>query len=151
MDPSIWGSCLWKSIHIIAIGYPKNPTYEDIVAYKNFYENFWRQIPCYKCKNNYRRHLKDYPIEDYLKDNKSLFEWTVLLHNVVNVELHKKEMSLEEATKMYRKMIQNKVDQVDVENGKKIFVWIFLLLLIGIIIYIIYSHPSFLKKWSINK
>jgi hypothetical protein len=146
MDPSIWGSCLWKSIHIIALGYPKEPRYEDIVAYKNFYENFWRQIPCYKCKINYRRHLKELPIDEYLKDNKSLFEWTVILHNVVNKELHKKILTIEEATLLYKKMIHNKKEHLEVENGKKIFVWIFLLVLIGIILYIIYTHPSFLKR-----
>jgi preprotein translocase subunit Sss1 len=146
MDPAIWGSCAWRVLHLLAIGYPKQPTYEDIVAYKNFYENFWKVIPCYKCSVNYRRHLKEFPLDDYLKDNKTLFEWTVHLHNIVNTELKKPQMSLEDATKLYRKIIKSSSEKKEVEEGKKMFVWLFLLTVLGIVGYVIYTNESVYNK-----
>jgi hypothetical protein len=146
MLPEIWGKNSWYILHIFAIGYPKQPTYEEIIAYKNFYENFWKVIPCYKCSVNYRRHLKEVPLDDYLTDNTKLFEWTVKLHNIVNVELGKPEMSLEDAIDMYRKIIKNTGEKKEVEDGKKMFVWIFLFIMVGIIAYIVYTNETINNK-----
>ena len=142
MHPEIWSPSAWNVIHLFAIGYPKQPTYEDIISYKNFYENFWKVMPCYKCSVNFRKNIKDIPIDEYLTDNIKLFEWTVKLHNLVNREIGKPETSLEDAMQRYSKIIKNSKEKKEVEDGKKMFVWIFIFIVIAIVIYIIYTSNS---------
>lgn len=102
MLPSLWGPHLWKSIHFIAIGYPESPTEEQKLAYKEFFLNLWKVIPCLKCSVNYRKHLDELPpIDEFLRSRHDLFKWTVGLHNVVNMELGKQQISLDQAYTMY--------------------------------------------------
>ena len=101
MDPSLWGGCVWNSVHIIALGYPKEPTDLDRQMYTSYYAELWKVLPCYKCSVNYKRHLEELPIENYLDSNDRLFEWTVKLHNIVNKELGKKEITVAEAFKIH--------------------------------------------------
>lgn len=101
MLPDIWGKHMWFSIHFIAQDYPLEPSQDDIASYRAFFENLWKVLPCYKCGVNYKRHLKELPIDQYLESRELLFAWTVELHNIVNKELGKPRMSLEEAKKKY--------------------------------------------------
>ena len=101
MQPELWGRHLWKSIHYIALGYPDIPTDIEAENYMNFYLNFWQVIPCQKCAVNYRNHLEELPIHNFLKNKMTLFEWTVKLHNLVNKSLNKPQISTFEALKIY--------------------------------------------------
>lgn len=101
MMPDTWGKHLWFSIHFIALDYPENPSSMVMAEYKSFFENLWKVIPCYKCSVNYKRHLSELPISDYLDSRESLFAWTVELHNIVNKETGKPVMRLDEARKKY--------------------------------------------------
>ena len=97
------GPKLWKNIHNVALlEYPENPSDDDKTYYMNYYKDFWKVIPCLKCSVNYRKNWEELPITSYLESRKSLFEWTVLLHNTVNKELGKKEISLSEALAIYK-------------------------------------------------
>lgn len=97
------GPKLWKSIHNVALlEYPENPSEDDKTYYMNYYKDFWKIIPCLKCSVNYRKNWEELPITSYLESRTQLFEWTVLLHNIVNKELGKKEISLSEALSIYK-------------------------------------------------
>jgi hypothetical protein len=91
----VWGPALWRAIHFIALGYPSVPTEADAVSYRAFFESLDKVIPCAVCASNYRRHMDEIPIDGYLlgvgrgSGGKTLFEWTVELHNVVDRELGK--------------------------------------------------------------
>lgn len=102
MIPEIWGPRLWYNIHKLALSYPFKPTNDDINTYYNIFTNLWRDIPCEKCSVNYKRHLLELPIKSYLSSKYKLFEWTVKMHNLVNKELKKSEMSLQDALIMYK-------------------------------------------------
>lgn len=102
MPPDIWGRHLWMSIHFIALGYPMEPTDENQATYRDFYNDLWKVVPCYKCANNYKLHLEELPVEGFLGNKDLLFEWTVRLHNIVNRDLGKPLMSLHDAQKLYR-------------------------------------------------
>lgn len=106
MSPEVWGRHLWFSIHFIALDYPLRPTSEDRASYQYFFENLWKVIPCFKCGQNYKKHLASLPLVsekgDYLESRETLFAWTVALHNIVNKMLNKSEMTLDEARQMYR-------------------------------------------------
>jgi hypothetical protein len=104
MEPKIWGKYVWTSIHIIALGYPDDPTEEEKENYKRFYNDFWKVIPCNSCADNYKKHLQELPINDHLKDSASLFKWTVDLHNIVNKELGQKQVTFEEARESFARL-----------------------------------------------
>jgi len=100
--PENWGPHLWKSIHYIALGFPDKPSYSDKDDYKTFFMNLDKVIPCFKCSVNYKKHLKELPsIDAFLTSNMKLFEWTWMLHNIVNRDLGKKTMPLDAALRIY--------------------------------------------------
>ena len=102
MQPYIWGKYLWMSIHFISLGYPHNPSSEDKHQYKSFFEDLYQILPCSICANNYEKHLNEIPITDkVLQNRKTLFKWTVDMHNLVNKTLNKPYMSYEEAYQLY--------------------------------------------------
>lgn len=105
MTPEVWGRYLWFSIHYIAMDYPMKPSARDREYYKEFFENLWKVIPCFKCAQHYQQHLKEFPLvsekADFLANRDTLFAWTVELHNIVNKELGKPQMSVESARKLY--------------------------------------------------
>lgn len=108
MNPKVWGKYIWLSIHIIALGYPDKPSEQDKKNYKDYYTNLWKVLPCEKCSINYVRHLRELPIDENLTDTMSLFKWTVDLHNIVNKETGKRQLSFEEALEIYTKILQGK-------------------------------------------
>lgn len=105
MEPKIWGKYFWTTLHVIALGYPDQPSETDKTNYKTFYTTFWKVIPCQKCADNYIRHLDELPpIEEHLTDSNALFKWTVDLHNVVNKELGKRTYSYKEANEIFARL-----------------------------------------------
>lgn len=101
MDKSSWGPQMWHSMHMIALGYPEHPKHADRVMYRKFYSELGQVLPCAACTVNYKKHLDELPIDKYLDDNAALFEWTVKLHNVVNLIIHKPTLTLDEARTYY--------------------------------------------------
>lgn len=102
MTPEIWGRYMWYSIHFVALEYPEAPTPQQKKDYQNFFVNLWKVLPCYTCSQNYKRHLSEQPLTDeHLQSKDTLFAWTVYLHNVVNKENGKPEMTVQAAKKMY--------------------------------------------------
>ena len=103
MKPDIWGKHFWYTIHFIALDYPEKPNSEDKRDFQIFFENLHKVIPCYKCSVNYVKHLNERPLEiSDLESNETLFKWTVDIHNIVNRDLNKKQMSYNNAWKMYQ-------------------------------------------------
>ena len=141
MQPEIWRKHLWKSIHYIALGYPARPSDDDKIAYKAFFENLWRFIPCYKCANNYKDHLKELPIESFMDTTDRLFEWTVLLHNIVNRDTGKRIYSVQEAYNLYTSC---KSSSIESEKESKLWMLSTLVLLILLVIIVGFQ----IVKWK---
>ena len=89
-DPSTWGPSVWRAIHFIALGCPAEPSVAEAAAYGAFFRSLGAVIPCGTCADNYKRHLAELPMEPYVSSGR-LFEWTVLLHNIVDRETGKRE------------------------------------------------------------
>ncbi len=131
MKPSSWGKYLWTSIHFIALGYPDNPTEEDKINYKLFFYNLWKVIPCYKCSINYKQHLEDLPItNETLKNKHNLFKWTVDLHNIVNHELNKSLLNLDQAYLLY----SENFTLSDTFNDKKQYIFLIIGFISGLLL-----------------
>jgi hypothetical protein len=102
MSSYIWGKHLWFSMHFIALGYPQKPSTENVRDYRNYFGNLHRTIPCTVCSFEYERILQEHPLDlSHLKDNESLFRWTVDIHNMVNKKLNKQQMSQDDAWDFY--------------------------------------------------
>jgi hypothetical protein len=102
MQPDIWGKYIWLTIHLVSIGYPKIPNDSDKTDYKEFYENLYKILPCYTCAENYKKHLLILPLSDsVLESNKTLFNWTIDMHNIVNKMLGKPIITYSKAYEMY--------------------------------------------------
>ncbi len=98
ITPDVWGPYAWMFLGYVALGFPNNPSQDDHDTYRRFFTNIWKVLPCYKCALNYQRHLNEMPpIEGYLVSGDKLFEWVWMLHNIVNKELGKPEISLHDA------------------------------------------------------
>lgn len=89
IPPSTWGPFFWHTMHLVALGYPNQPTYAEKRAAKEFFESFQYLIPCPMCKQHQASHLKDLPLTPSLDSRKDLFKWTVDMHNLVNQDLGK--------------------------------------------------------------
>ena len=102
--PSVWGPFFWHTIHIVALGYPKNPTYTDKKCAKEFYESLAYLLPCNICRQHYKDHLIKNPLTPFLDSRTDLIKWTVDIHNAVNKMLEKPEWTLEEVLAYYERV-----------------------------------------------
>jgi hypothetical protein len=89
LRPSTWGPFFWLTIHIIALGYPNEPTYTDKHAARDFFQSLGHLLPCPTCREHYKQHIAALPITPHLDRRGDLFKWTVDLHNAVNKSLNK--------------------------------------------------------------
>jgi hypothetical protein len=102
--PSVWGPFFWHTMHIVALGYPKNPTYTDKKCAKEFYESLAFLLPCSICREHYKQYLQEKPISTFLDSRTDLIKWTIQIHNKVNQMLGKPEWTLEEVLSYYEKV-----------------------------------------------
>ena len=104
IPPEAWGPFFWHTIHIIALGYPMEPSHAHKKAAKEFYESLKILIPCPICKEHYIAHLEKYPLTPHLDRRTDLFRWTVLLHNEVNKALGKRIFTETQAIQYYSRL-----------------------------------------------
>lgn len=94
-----WGSGLWAFLHTVSL-VPFTTTW-DAVSRQTAIARHVRAVadvlPCATCSAHYRDMLRDYPPEVAAQRPGGLFEWTVMVHNTVNVRLGVPQWSLESA------------------------------------------------------
>lgn len=99
-NPKRWGSNAWKFLHLVALGYPTNPSPDDKKTYKEFFWSCGAVLPCEMCCKNYRKHWKKFNIDNYLMSPDSLFEWTVLIRNAVKQMIHQDDRQYYDANEI---------------------------------------------------
>lgn len=101
LTPEEWGPPLWRRFHAFAAQYdPLVVPQKDV---RMWYRDFANSVPCLSCQTKYRAILEStYQLTDeILSSRETLFEWTVTVHNAVNMFLHKPLMTLEEAKQVH--------------------------------------------------
>lgn len=88
-NPSLWGNSAWTFFEYTALGYPDHPTEQDKTHYKQLFSSLEFTIPCKECRMNYSIHILETPIDNYLSNSYSLYEWVVIMQNKVNRLLNK--------------------------------------------------------------
>lgn len=108
INPRLWGREGWVFLHNIAKGYPSNPTPIDKNNYKITFESLKDTLPCKTCRNNYKQHLREFPIKNYLHNRKSLLNWVRLVKNKTNIRIVtvERQKNLVQTERMQR--IQNR-------------------------------------------
>jgi hypothetical protein len=104
IPPETWGPFFWHTIHIVALGYPTNPSYTDKRAAKEFYESLQHMLPCGVCREHYAKHLVANPISTFLDRRVDLFRWTIQIHNEVNKSLNKPQWTEQEVMAYYARL-----------------------------------------------
>ena len=91
MLTTVWGPSLWHSLHTISFNYPVKPSKEDKKNYKNFILNLKYVLPCKYCRINFRKNLKDLPLNNKaLKNRENFSRWMFDMHELINKMLGKK-------------------------------------------------------------
>ena len=104
IPPTVWGPFFWHTMHIVALGYPKEPSYAHKKAAKEFFESLQFLIPCPICREHYSQFLQEQAITPSLDRREDLFRWTVDIHNKVNATLKKPRVSEQEAIQYYKRL-----------------------------------------------
>jgi hypothetical protein len=104
IPPETWGPFFWHTIHIAALGYSTQPSYNEKKAAKDFFESLRFMIPCPVCRDHYNEHMEKFPLTPHLDSRKDLFRWTILLHNQVNKSLGKPEYTETQALLYYKRL-----------------------------------------------
>lgn len=98
MEPKVWGPKLWIFLHSVSYAYPENPNKSQKKHMKKFIKSLKHILPCPTCRKNLRVNMKELPLtKNSLSSRTSLIKWFVDLHNIVNRETEKPQLSYEEA------------------------------------------------------
>jgi hypothetical protein len=106
LDPEIWGPHYWFFIHTIAYSYPSHPNAITKRKYYDFIQNLPLFIPNEEIGNKFSRLLDKYPVSPYLDKRESFLRWVNFIHNKVNYNQGKEEVSFEESIDLYKKQNQ---------------------------------------------
>ena len=106
--PDSWGPYVWAAIHLVCIGAPDFLGPAEQMHYKQFFMTLPHVIPCSTCSDHLKENLQKLPIDQNLATNKDLFKWSVNLHNIVNSQLNKPQVTLADAEAKWRKICDTK-------------------------------------------
>jgi len=113
MGPDTWGPHGWKFLHYVSLSYPDNPTQEQKLQYKQFFELLSVVLPCSICANHFAENYKKMPLTDeILSDKEKVIKWVIDIHNVVNVMKNKPVVRYRDA----RRMIETNTKCVQAET-----------------------------------
>ena len=109
-NPNKWGRQAWHFIHMVALSYPPEEVLtEDIKEkYYKFFESLGYTLPCPYCSLHFREKFKKNPPP--MNNREELFRWTVDMHNAVNKDNRKKEISYDEAKEQINKNAESNAE-----------------------------------------
>jgi hypothetical protein len=136
-DPEIWGPHYWFFLHTTAESYPLNPNSVTKRKYYDLIQNMPLFIPNDDIGDKFSKMLDKYPVQPYLTSRESFVRWVHFIHNKINYELGKKEISLAEALDKYRKQYNPHTLKIT-ENKyiKKQYVYAVFIILLLFLIYV---------------
>lgn len=129
LEPSIWGPHAWFIMYSIAFSYPTPASYKKKNNIKQFYLSLGENLPCDKCKNNFKIHLQKYPLDNnVLNSRANLIQWVVNIENEVKKSTGKKPVDINDIINKYQKIYSDKPQQTN--NKYTIYIIIIIVLLI---------------------
>jgi len=131
LDPNVWGPHYWFFIMTLAISYPLKANDVTKKKYYDLINNIPLFIPHPKIGNNFSKLLDKYPVSPYLEGKDAFLKWVHFIHNKVNVETGKDEITYTEAINSYHELYKPKeiIIREQVKYRKKILFSVILILL----------------------
>lgn len=137
MESTIWGPHYWFTLHTIATTYPDHPNDTIKKKYYNLFSDLPLFLPNKSMGNKFIDLLDKYPIMPYLSDKLSLMKWLHFIHNKINEQLGKKQISFQTSLEHYHQHYQPKTETKNESGLKKKHYWqvAVLIVLFSLIIY----------------
>ncbi len=132
MNPSAWGEHYWFFLHAVARHYPTHPTAIHRKIHYRLITNFHEFIPHGASATLFRRLLEENPVSPYLDSKKDFMVWTNHVHNLVNVELGKDEVSMADYAKAFEEHYRPKPRKREEMRYLVYFVFVALLFLVAV-------------------
>lgn len=107
IDPKLWGSSVWDSLHWIIEGYPSRPSLSHKQKYKAYIENLGLVLPCPQCQTHFRSVLTEVPVDTALNSQVELREWGRVIHNKVNALAGKTQFGKHDFTRRFSRPALN--------------------------------------------
>lgn len=104
MPPQIWGPIFWSTLHIASLGYSDKPTERQKKNMIAFYESMVDVLPCPICRKHYEQNLEEMPVKDAADSRMELIYWVFKMHNKVNGQLGKREITFGEFVESMRNL-----------------------------------------------
>ena len=103
LNPEYWGPHFWEVMYLAAVGYSSEPTVNEKIGFRMFYDSLRYVLPCQKCRKEYDQYVNQFPLTgDDTSSPQRLFDWVYRLHSHVSRRLSKRAVpSLEEAKKNF--------------------------------------------------
>jgi len=131
IDPNIWGPKLWESIDYIIMGLPDYPTEIQKEKIYNFFMVLQYLLPCEKCRENYKEHIRNHPLtNDILSSKNNLMLWIVTIHNEVNKTLNKPLFT-------YEDFLDKNTKRLSISTGETNYIYVLVVIMIILIIILI--------------
>lgn len=96
MSPDVWGPIFWHTMHIVSLGYSPEPSKREQEDAIRFYKSLETMLPCGICRRHYSQFLVEMPVEQAVGNRDDLIYWVFQLHNKVNANLGKRQISFDE-------------------------------------------------------
>jgi hypothetical protein len=138
-EPTIWGPHYWFFMMTIALSYPDTPNSVTKRKYYDFIINIPLFIPNPDIGDKFSRLLDKYPVSPYLDNRESFVKWVHFIHNKVNVEIGKEEISYAAALELYLdEYLPKPIYLSEKIKISKYYIFVLFLLVCFLIIYIYY-------------
>jgi len=95
ISPLYWGKAGWRFIHHIALNFPDNATESEKQDYLNFLNSIDKVLPCPICGVHFKDNMIKHPPR--LDSKREFFNWSVDMHNEVNISQGKPIVSHDDA------------------------------------------------------
>ena len=100
-DPNIWGPHYWFFLHTVAHSYPEVANATLKRKYYDLIQNMPLFIPNEEIGDHFQELLDKYPVSPYLDKRDSFIRWVIFIHNKINIQLGKEELTFNEAIDTY--------------------------------------------------
>lgn len=101
LDSKVWGPHYWFVLQSMGLTYPLNPNAVTKKKYYDFIQNIPLFLPDLELGNEFSKLLDKYPVTPYLDSRQSFTKWIYFIHNRINMQLGKDEISQIEAINTY--------------------------------------------------
>ena len=119
LSSDIWGPHFWFFLHTTALAYPEHPNAIVKKKYFNLIQNLPTFLPNKRMGKQFAKKLNEFPVSPYLSSRPSLMKWVHFMHNKINRNLGKPEITFFKSLEVYYLNYETKKTKLMKEVRKK--------------------------------